>query len=91
MLSVHDHPIVQQIDSHLKRWETDLSNLKIKRIALTTSLLRATYDNAQLLCRNLNIQEKKCDVALLCGYEFLTNQQMVEQWLLEQFGLPLVY
>ncbi|MCG6201151.1 hypothetical protein [Psychromonas antarctica] len=84
MLSVQDHPIVQQLDNEIVQRETFLAELQVKRISLTTSLLRSTYDNAQMICRKLYIQEKERGVALLCGYEFLTNQQMVEQWLLDQ-------
>ena len=84
MLSVHDHPIVQQIDSQISQSETYLSSLQVKRIELTRSLLKSTYEVAQIICRNLYINQTQREVALLCGYEYLTNIQMVEQWLLEQ-------
>ncbi|WP_028868700.1 hypothetical protein [Psychromonas arctica] len=84
MLSVHDHPIVQQIDSQISQSEAYLSSLQVKRIELTRSLLKSTYEVAQIICRNLYINQTQREVALLCGYEYLTNIQMVEQWLLEQ-------
>ena len=84
MLSVQDHPIVQQLDNEIVQRETNLAELQFERISVTKSLLRATYEYAQVICRNLNIQPKERTVALLCGYEYLTNIQMVEQWLLEQ-------
>ena len=84
MLSVHDHPIVQQIDSQISQSEAYLSSLQVKRIVLTKSLLKSTYEVAQIICHNLYINQNQRDIALLCGYEYLTNIQMVEQWLLEQ-------
>ena len=84
MLSVQDHPMVQLIDDEIVQREANLTELQIKRISITKSLLQATYEYAQIICRNLNIQPKDRGVALLCGYEYLTNIQMVEQWLLEQ-------
>ena len=84
MLSVQDHPIVQQIDSEISQREASLSELQVQRVTLTKSLLKATYEYAQVICHNLNIQQKERKVAFLCGYEYLTNIQMIEQWLLEQ-------
>jgi len=84
MLSVQDHPIVQQLDNEIIQREANLTELQIKRISITKSLLKATYEYAQMICINLNIEQKERTVALLCGYEYLTNIQMVEQWLLEQ-------
>lgn len=84
MLSIQDHPIVQRLDNEIVQREANLTELQIKRISITKSLLQATYEYAQVICQNLNIQKKERAVALLCGYEYLTNIQMVEQWLLEQ-------
>lgn len=84
MLSVQDHPIVQRIDNEIELRERWLIELQLKRVTLTKSLLKCKCKYAIILCRNLNIQLKDNSVAILCGYEFLTNQQMVEQWLLEQ-------
>ena len=84
MLSVHDHPIVQQIDNEILHREAKLAYLHTERIAKTKALLKSTYEYARILCRNLNIQQQERAVALLFGYEYLTNIQMVEQWLLEQ-------
>ncbi|WP_409440180.1 hypothetical protein [Psychromonas sp. GE-S-Ul-11] len=84
MLSIQDHPIVQQLDSQISQGEAYLLSLQVKRVTLTKSLLRSTYEVAQIICRNLYITQNKREVALLCGYEYLTNIQMVEQWLLEQ-------
>lgn len=84
MLSVQDHPIVRQIDNEISQREACLSELQMQRIKLTKALLKSTYEVAQILCQNLNIQQKERAVALLCGYEYLTNIQVVEQWLLEQ-------
>ena len=84
MLSVHDHPIVQQIDSQISQSEAYLSSLQVKRITLTRSLLKSTYEVAQIICHNLYIDKNERGVALLCGYEYLTNIQVIEQWLLEQ-------
>ena len=84
MLCVQDHPIVQQLDNEIAQREANLMELQIKRISITKSLLQATYEDAQVICQNLNIQQKERAVALLCGYEYLTNIQMIEQWLLEQ-------
>ena len=84
MLSVQDHPIVQQIDNEISQREACLSELQVQRIKLTKALLKSTYEVAQVLCQNLNIQQKERAVALLCGYEYLTNIQVIEQWLLEQ-------
>lgn len=97
MLSVQDHPIVQQIDSEISQREARLSELQVQRVTITKALLKSTYQVAQGLCQNLKIQPKERAVALLCGYEYLTNIQMVEQWLLEQlvelnqceFGCPI--
>jgi len=84
MLSVQDHPIVQQIDNEILHREAKLAYLQTERIAKTKALLKSTYEYARILCRNLNIQQQERAVALLFGYEYLTNIQMVEQWLLEQ-------
>ena len=84
MLSVQDHPIVQQIDNEISQREACLSELQVQRVTLTKALLKSTYEVAQVICQNLNIQHKERAVALLCGYEYLTNIQMIEQWLLEQ-------
>lgn len=84
MLSVQDHPIVRQIDSEISQREACLSELQVQRIKLTKALLKSTYEVVQVLCQNLNIQQKERAVALLCGYEYLTNIQVIEQWLLEQ-------
>ena len=84
MLSVQDHPIVRQIDNEISQREACLSELQVQRIKLTKALLKSTYEVVQVLCQNLNIQQKERAVALLCGYEYLTNIQVIEQWLLEQ-------
>ncbi len=86
MLSVQDHPIVQTIDSEIALREQSLLELQCKRLSLTKSLLKCKCEYAIILCRNLNIQLTDNNVAMLCGYEFLTNQQMVEQWLLERLA-----
>jgi hypothetical protein len=84
MLCVKDHPIVQQIDNEILQRKAKLAYLQTERIAKTKALLKSTYEYARILCRNLNIQQQERAVALLFGYEYLTNIQMVEQWLLEQ-------
>ncbi|MCP4323201.1 MAG: hypothetical protein GY951_10235 [Psychromonas sp.] len=84
MLSVQDHPIVQQIDNENTQREARLSELKVQKVTLTNALLKSTYEVAQVICQSLNIQQKERAVALLCGYEYLTNIQIIEQWLLEQ-------
>ncbi len=84
MLSVQDHPIVRHIDDEIQQKEQGVIELQLKRITLSRLLLKCTFDYAIIICRNLNIQLKEKAVAILCGYDFLTNQQMVEQWLLEQ-------
>lgn len=84
MLSVQDHPIVQQIDNEILHREAKLAYLQTERVAKTKALLKSTYQYARVLCQNLNIQPQERAVALLFGYEYLTNIQMVEQWLLEQ-------
>lgn len=84
MLCVQDHPIVQQIDNEISQRENRLSALQAQRIRLTKALLKSTYEVGQIICQNLNIQPRERGVALLCGYEYLTNIQMIEQWLLEQ-------
>lgn len=84
MLSVQDHPIVQQIDNEILQREAKLAYLKTERITKTKALLKSTSQYARVLCQNLNIQKQEKAVALLFGYEYLTNIQMVEQWLLEQ-------
>ncbi|GLS88940.1 hypothetical protein GCM10007916_00070 [Psychromonas marina] len=84
MLSVQDHPIVQAIDSEIALRKQGLLELQCRRLTLIKSLLKCKCEYAIILCRNLNIQLKGNSVAILCGYELLTNQQMVEQWLLER-------
>lgn len=84
MLSVKDHPIVQKIDEEIKQRQVKLAYLQTERITKTKALLKSTYEYARILCKNLNIQQQERAVALLFGYEYLTNIQMVEQWLLEQ-------
>lgn len=84
MLCVNDHPLVQQIDNEISQRETHLASLQAERIRVTKTLLNSTYKIARLICHNLNINEKERSVALLCGHEYLTNIQMLEQWLLEQ-------
>tara|TARA_R110001583_G_scaffold134537_1_gene286271 strand:- start:105 stop:461 length:357 start_codon:yes stop_codon:yes gene_type:complete len=84
MLCVKDHPIVQQIDNEILQREAKLAYLQAERIAKTKALLKSTYEHAKILCRNLNIEEQERGTALLFGYEYLTNIQMIEQWLLEQ-------
>jgi hypothetical protein len=58
--------------------EACLSELQVQRVTLTKALLKSTYEVAQIICQNLNIQHKERAVALLCGYEYLTNIQMIE-------------
>lgn len=84
MLCVHDHPLVQQIDNEISQREARLSELQMQKVTLTKALLKSTYEVPQVICQNLNIQQRDRAVALLCGYEYLTNIQMIEQWLLEQ-------
>ena len=84
MLSVKDHPIVQKIDDEIKQKQVKLADLQIERITRTKALLKFTYEYARILCQNLNIQQQERAIALLFGYEYLTNIQTVEQWLLEQ-------
>lgn len=86
MLSVQEHPIVQSIDDEIAEREKCLVELQLKRVRLTKILLKCKFDYAVIICKNLNIELKSNRVAILCGYEFLTNQQMVEQWLLEQLA-----
>lgn len=56
MLSVQDHPMVQKLDHEIGQREASLAELQVERISITKSLLQATYGDAQLICRNLNIQ-----------------------------------
>ena len=84
MLSVQDHPLVLNVDNKINCLEEGLTKLQIQRIQLTKSLLKSTLEYALIICKNLNIKLTDRSIAILCGYEFLTNQQMVEQWLLEQ-------
>jgi UTP-glucose-1-phosphate uridylyltransferase len=84
MLSVQDHPLVQKIDDEILKREAALAFLQTERVTKTKALLKSTYQYARVLCQNLNIQQQERAVALLFGYEYLTNIQMVEQWLLEQ-------
>lgn len=86
MLSVQDHPIVQALDNEIALREQGLVELQHKRIRLTKSLLKYKCEYAIIICRNLNIKLTGKSVAMLCGYEFVTNQQMIEQWLLERLA-----
>ena len=91
MLSVQDHPLVQNVDSQIQSLEQGLCKLQYQRIQITKSLLKSTLEYALIICQNLNIDMKSRNVATLCGYDFLTNQQMVEQWLLEQLVINSEY
>lgn len=79
MLSIQDHPILQLIDNEISQCETRLSELLVQRVTLTKVLLKSTYEVAEVICHNLNIPKKERAVSLLCGYEYLTNIQMIEQ------------
>ncbi|WP_413692077.1 hypothetical protein [Psychromonas sp. KJ10-2] len=84
MLSLVDHPMMQHIDTKIDQHEHSLSKLQVERIKISKELMSSTYNVARLICQNLNIVEHDRSVALLCGYEYLSNIQIVEQWLLEQ-------
>ena len=40
MLSVQDHPIVQQIDNEISQREACLSELQVQRVTMTKALLK---------------------------------------------------
>lgn len=84
MLSLVDHPMMQQIDNAIAQHEHNIANLQIERLRVSKALMSSTYKVAKHICQNLNIIENERAVALLCGFEYLTNIQCVEQWLLEQ-------